>query len=60
MTPATLMHSPMRRIQRIHLLGIGGSGMAGIAEVLINLGYQVTGTDLRQSAATDRLTALAP
>ena len=58
MTPATLMHSPMRRIQRIHLLGIGGSGMAGIAEVLINLGYQVTGTDLRQSPATDRLSAL--
>ena len=58
MTPSTLMRSPMRRIQRIHLLGIGGSGMAGIAEVLINLGYQVTGTDLRQSPATDRLVAL--
>jgi UDP-N-acetylmuramate--alanine ligase len=53
-----LMRTPMRRIRRIHLLGIGGSGMAGIAEVLVNLGYTVTGTDLKQSAATERLQAL--
>jgi UDP-N-acetylmuramate--alanine ligase len=49
---------PMRRVRRIHMLGIGGSGMAGIAEVLINLGYEVSGSDLKQSAATRRLTAL--
>ena len=48
----------MRRVRRIHMLGIGGSGMAGIAEVLINLGYTVSGTDLKDSAATRRLAAL--
>ena len=42
---------PMRRVRRIHMLGIGGSGMAGIAEVLLNLGYAVSGSDLRESAA---------
>lgn len=45
----------MRRVRRIHLLGIGGSGMAGIAEVLLNLGYEISGTDLKSSAATQRL-----
>ena len=55
---AQLAASPMRRVKRIHLLGIGGSGMAGIAEVLINLGYQVSGSDLKESAATRRLIAL--
>lgn len=54
----TLMTTPMRRVRRVHLLGIGGSGMAGIAEVLINLGYTVSGTDLKESAATQRLQAL--
>ncbi len=49
---------PMRRVRRIHMLGIGGSGMAGIAEVLLNLGYAVSGSDLRESAATRRLTSL--
>lgn len=53
-----LMHAPMRRIRRIHMLGIGGSGMAGIAEVLLNLGYEVSGTDLKDGAATQRLAAL--
>jgi UDP-N-acetylmuramate--alanine ligase len=53
-----LLTTPMRRVRRIHMLGIGGSGMAGIAEVLINLGYEVSGTDLKQSAATQRLVAL--
>lgn len=48
----------MRRVRRIHMLGIGGSGMAGIAEVLINLGYSVSGTDLKESAATKRLVSL--
>lgn len=48
----------MRRVRRIHLLGIGGSGMAGIAEVLLNLGYTVSGSDLKESAATRRLQGL--
>ncbi len=45
----------MRRIRRIHMIGIGGSGMSGIAEVLVNLGYEVGGSDLRPSAVTERL-----
>lgn len=53
-----LMTAPMRRVRRIHMLGIGGSGMAGIAEVLLNLGYAVSGTDLKESAATRRLADL--
>ena len=48
----------MRRIQRIHFVGIGGSGMSGIAEVLINLGYDVQGSDLKANAVTDRLRQL--
>jgi len=48
----------MRRIQRIHFVGIGGSGMGGIAEVLINLGYDVQGSDLKPNAVTDRLREL--
>ena len=50
--------TPMRRVKRVHMLGIGGSGMAGIAEVLINLGYEVSGSDLKKSAATQRLVEL--
>ncbi|WP_339083393.1 UDP-N-acetylmuramate--L-alanine ligase [Pseudomonas sp. TMP9] len=45
----------MRRIRRIHFVGIGGAGMCGIAEVLMNLGYEVSGSDLKRSAVTDRL-----
>ena len=45
----------MRRIRRIHMIGIGGSGMSGIAEVLVNLGYDVAGSDLKTSAVTERL-----
>jgi UDP-N-acetylmuramate--alanine ligase len=44
-----------RRIQRVHFVGIGGSGMSGIAEVLLNLGYSVSGSDLKRSPVTDRL-----
>lgn len=40
----------MRRIRRIHFVGIGGAGMCGIAEVLLNLGYEVSGSDLKASA----------
>ena len=46
------------KIQRIHFVGIGGIGMSGIAEVLLNLGYKISGSDLRNSAVTQRLAAL--
>jgi UDP-N-acetylmuramate--alanine ligase len=48
----------LRKIQHVHFVGIGGSGMSGIAEVLLNLGYAVSGSDLRRSAVTDRLANL--
>jgi len=48
----------MRRINTIHFVGIGGSGMGGIAEVLLNLGYKVQGSDLKANAVTQGLTAL--
>jgi UDP-N-acetylmuramate--alanine ligase len=48
----------MRRINRIHMIGIGGAGMSGIAEVLLNLGYSVSGSDIRDSAVTERLRQL--
>jgi UDP-N-acetylmuramate--alanine ligase len=43
------------KIQRIHFVGIGGIGMSGIAEVLLNLGYKISGSDLKRSAVTERL-----
>jgi UDP-N-acetylmuramate--alanine ligase len=46
------------KIQRIHFVGIGGIGMSGIAEVLLNLGYQISGSDLKNSPVTQRLAAL--
>src|SRR4029453_12372478 len=46
-----------RRIQHLHFVGLGGSGMSGIAEVLLNLGYTVSGSDLKKPAVTDRLVA---
>ena len=49
---------PMGRIRRIHLVGIGGSGMGGIAEVLHNLGYSVSGSDLKENPVTQRLQGL--
>ena len=52
------MNDRMRRIHRIHLVGIGGSGMGGIAEVLLNLGYEVQGSDLKANAVTQRLSRL--
>lgn len=48
----------MRRIKRIHFVGIGGAGMSGIAEVLLNLGYQISGSDMSENAATRRLASL--
>jgi UDP-N-acetylmuramate--alanine ligase len=46
------------KIQRIHFVGIGGIGMSGIAEVLLNLGYKISGSDLKSSAITQRLATL--
>jgi len=46
------------KIQRVHFVGIGGIGMSGIAEVLLNLGYKVSGSDLKSSAVTERLVRL--
>ena len=46
------------KVRRIHFVGIGGSGMSGIAEVLANLGYQVSGSDLAANSATQRLATL--
>jgi UDP-N-acetylmuramate--alanine ligase len=46
------------RIQSIHFVGIGGSGMSGIAEVLLNLGYAISGSDIQDSAVTRRLAGL--
>jgi UDP-N-acetylmuramate--alanine ligase len=47
-----------RKIKRIHFVGIGGIGMSGIAEVLLNLGYTISGSDLSQSDLTQRLASL--
>ncbi len=55
------MHDPhgtlMHRVERIHFIGVGGSGMSGIAEVLSNLGYKVSGSDQSSSRVTERLRA---
>ena len=47
-----------RKLNHIHMVGIGGTGMSGIAEVLINLGYKVSGSDIQENDATQRLTRL--
>ncbi len=56
--PSSLANAPMRRVRHVHFVGIGGSGMAGIAEVLLNLGYKVSGSDLKAGPATQRLARL--
>ena len=48
----------MRRVKRVHMIGIGGSGMSGIAEVLLNLGYEVDGSDAADSKTVQRLRSL--
>ena len=48
----------MRRISTIHFIGIGGAGMCGIAEVLLNQGYSITGSDIKKSSNTDRLASM--
>src|SRR4030065_2169866 len=47
-----------KRVKKVHFVGIGGIGMSGIAEVLLNLGYQVSGSDLSSSEVTQRLEEL--
>src|SRR5204863_9096674 len=54
----TTDHLMFKKIQHIHFVGIGGSGMSGIAEVLLNLGYKVSGSDLKATTVTDRLEKL--
>ena len=53
--PGHILFAPS---QRVHFIGIGGIGMSGIAEILLTMGYTVSGSDLRRSAATDRLEGL--
>ncbi len=48
----------MRRIRCVHFVGIGGSGMSGIAEVIFNQGYEVTGSDIQRSVVTERLSSM--
>jgi UDP-N-acetylmuramate--alanine ligase len=52
------MTTRMGRIRNVHFIGIGGAGMAGIAEVLLNLGYAISGTDLKLTTVTERLRTL--
>ena len=52
------MKQLFRRTRRVHFVGIGGIGMSGIAEVLLNLGYEVSGSDLRASSVTARLATM--
>jgi UDP-N-acetylmuramate--alanine ligase len=53
-----IVRARMRRIDTIHFVGIGGSGMGGIAEVLLNLGYKVQGSDLKPNSVTEHLQSL--
>ena len=48
----------MHKVRRIHFVGIGGSGMSGIAEVLLNEGYTISGSDIASSKVTQRLESL--
>lgn len=54
-TSENIVIPEMRRIRRIHFIGIGGAGMCGIAEVLLNQGYLISGSDLREGAVVSRL-----
>lgn len=56
MSDVSVYQTPeMRRIRRIHFIGIGGAGMSGIAEVLLNQGYEISGSDVKTSITTSRL-----
>lgn len=48
----------MQRIRHLHFVGIGGAGMSGLAEILLNMSYKVSGSDLRENDVTDRLKSL--
>ena len=52
------MNPSKEKLKKIYFIGIGGSGMSGLAELLFNLGYQVTGSDINKSTITDRLNDL--
>ena len=55
----TLVDNPTRsKIKKIHFIGIGGSGMSGIAEVLVNLGYEISGSDIQSNTTTEKLEKL--
>lgn len=56
--PSVYQVPEMRRIKQIHFVGVGGAGMSGIAEVLLNQGYKVSGSDLKDSDVTRRLSEL--
>lgn len=58
MSQSTQSRPTMGRIQRIHFVGIGGSGMCGIAEVLLNEGYEISGSDVNETSVTQRLSEL--
>ena len=47
--------SVLGQARRIHFIGIGGIGMSGLAELLVNLGYEVSGSDMQRTSITDRL-----
>ena len=49
----------MRRVQQIHFIGIGGAGMSGIAEILLNEGYDISGSDIADGVVTQRLAQAA-
>ncbi len=57
-TPANSVQNWMRRIDHVHFVGIGGVGMGGIAEVMVNLGYSVSGSDMARNALVERLESL--
>jgi len=58
LTQALMPQRVVGNIDHIHFVGVGGTGMSGIAEVMCNLGYQVSGSDLKSSAVTERLAQL--
>jgi len=58
MTPLPHVNPGMRRVRRIHFVGIGGVGMSGIAKVLLNLDYMISGSDMRESESVRRLREL--
>lgn len=53
-----MVKSTYNKLKNIHMIGIGGTGMSGIAEVLLNLGYSISGTDISENEATERLARL--